>query len=74
MVLKSAEAVQREVDENDEGAKEAHGDSSDEEDDQLAEKLRKATGSVILVSREAARVISEPRSDQAAYDSERARG
>ena len=64
VVLKSAEAVKREVDEKDEAAKAAHGDSSDEEDDQLAEKLRKATGTVTLVPREAARTISEPRSDQ----------
>ena len=68
MVLKSAETVQRETDENDEGAKAPHGDSSDEEDNQLAEKLRDATGSVTLVPCEAALAISEPRS--AAYDEE----
>ena len=35
-------------DEDDPGAKAPHGDSSDEEDEQLAENLRKATSAVTL--------------------------
>ena len=70
VVLKSADSVQKEAEENDEGAKAPHGDSLEEEDEQLAEKLRKAIGTVTLVPREEARTISELRSDQAAYDEE----
>ena len=50
VVLKSAETVQKEADENHEGAKVPHGDSSNK-NEQLAEKLRKATSTVTLVPR-----------------------
>ena len=53
LVLRSAKEVQKK-DAEDPGEKAPHGDSSDEEDEQLAENLRRSTSVVALTPREGA--------------------
>ena len=67
LVLKSAEEVQMK-DVDDPGEKAPHGDFSDEEDEQLAENLTKATSVVTSTPREGAGAVSGPRSDEVDYD------
>ena len=62
--LKSAEEVQLQ----DAGEKAPHGESSEGDDEQLAENLRKASSVVTLTPRQRAEQASGPRSDEVAYD------
>ena len=64
LVLKSAEEVQAQ----DAGEKAPHGGSSESDDEQLAENLRKASSVVTLAPRQRAEEVSGPRSDEVAYD------
>ena len=52
------------------GSPALRGDSSEDEGELLAEKLRLASGEVRRVSREEARPVSKPQSDRAVFDEE----
>ena len=64
LVLKSSEEVQMQ----DAGEKAPHGESSEGDDEQLAEDLRKASSAVTLTPRQWAEKVSGPHSDEVAYD------
>ena len=59
--------------EDDPGAKAPHGNSSDEEDDEVLGAQLRSASQVAVSSREARRQPSEARSDKAAYDEDERR-